>query len=230
MESNNTSKIIAALAKATAEFQPVLADKHIKYGATEFSYANLDSIIQATRPILAKYGLVLISHPITNGKEITLKTTLMHESGEELKAPDFVMFASGIQPKEIGGAITYARRYSQLSFLNVYGEEPDLEEIEKGVQKTTIPPKVSNNPPVSAPQEQPKEASKAAPRNTQEVTQKVVDSIRELVFKLTLEQRDALWSDLGLSKEDVTKIGTMDLNALFDLKGTISSWIEVNNK
>jgi len=212
--------IIASLVKATLEFEQILADKKISYGNTKFNYANLDSVIQGTRKALANNGLVLITDITISDKLVTLYPTLYHTSGDSLEMKGFSINAKSLDPKDIGGAITYGRRYTQLAILNVYGEEPDIEEIEAGKPAERV---VQPNP------SEPKSSAVRDlkhPKDVAEVRERLLSDLRGLITGLSNEKREALWKEFKAKGIDPSKMNESSLQALFSYKVMVKEWIE----
>lgn len=107
-----------ALLAAQAEFQLVPLDKTNPHFRSK--YATLGAVMDATFPALRKHGLV-VSQLMQGDK---LRTMLMHgASGENITADH--PLPAGLNPQQLGSAITYARRYSLAAMLCVVGEEDD---------------------------------------------------------------------------------------------------------
>lgn len=84
-------------------------------------YADLPTILDAISEPLQKAGLVIISIPDGEG----LTSILLHsESGEYISATA-IMKPIKNDPQSIGSAITYQRRYSIGSILNLNIDEDD---------------------------------------------------------------------------------------------------------
>lgn len=128
------SESIANIAKALSGLQseienPKKTEKNPHFGC---SYAPLESVLDAGRPLLSKYGLSIIQNTPTKGKEVIINTIIMHESGEWietcLKLPATAKAKEGkerFDSQSIGAAITYGRRYSLQPILFVNGEHDD---------------------------------------------------------------------------------------------------------
>lgn len=88
-----------------------------------FSYSTLDSINDMIREPLARNGLCLIQQ-VRLTKPATLVTRLLHSSGQWIET---VMPLSPAEagPQAMGSAITYGRRYSIVSLLNIASDEDD---------------------------------------------------------------------------------------------------------
>lgn len=117
--------IYAALAAAQAEFKPVA--KNCVNPAFNSKYADLQSILDATRPALNRHGLFLFQRVTSSTDGVSVETVVTHSSGETLSSG--VLFLPVISPKNpsqaFGSAETYARRYSLSAFLGVSADEDD---------------------------------------------------------------------------------------------------------
>ena len=106
-------------------------------------YADLPSILDAINEPLQNAGLVIISIPDNDG----LTTLLLHsESGEYISATA-IMKPVKNDPQSIGSAITYQRRYSIGSILNLNIDNDDdgnnaSIKTEQEQQKTAVTPKL----------------------------------------------------------------------------------------
>jgi hypothetical protein len=91
---------------------------------TNIKYANLATIIESFRPLLAEHGLCLLQAPTGSKDEMFMTSLLCHESGEwmQFKTP---MVTSLKDPQTVGSAITYFRRYCVSSILNIASDESD---------------------------------------------------------------------------------------------------------
>jgi len=114
--------LIAALCEASKDFPEITKDTENPYFKSQ--YADLATLIKATRPHLAKNGLSVLQLPQTRGAIVILTTLLAHTSGEWL-SNELEMPISKIDAQGVGSGITYARRYSYQSILNIAGEEDD---------------------------------------------------------------------------------------------------------
>lgn len=123
----NKSDTITELAKALVKFNSEV-NKIAKDADNPFfknNYATLDTIIDEIRPILSKYGLSIMQIPSGDGQNVTLKTLLLHESGEWLESDELTMKPVKNDPQAVGSCITYARRYSLAAFLSLNTGEDD---------------------------------------------------------------------------------------------------------
>lgn len=117
--------LVAALAAAQGAFEPIKKNRTVDVtmrdnkGKYSYSYATLDSVIDATRAALSENGLALTS-PVVDG---VLTVYLMHASGEWLASTCKLPSTSDWQG--YGSALTYARRYLISSLLGVASEYDD---------------------------------------------------------------------------------------------------------
>ena len=102
------------------------------------------------RPALRASGLVVSQLPEDINGQLSLRTTLMHTSGEHLSAVTPLSINSGKNgTQEWGKAVTYSRRYGLLSVLGlcvgIVDNDADSDAVAKPAakvehqQSTTIP-------------------------------------------------------------------------------------------
>lgn len=125
--SESIVEIAAALMKFNREVETIKRDgtNKITSGGVTSKYATLDNIIESIRPKLAEHGLMIIQEPGTEEETVTLKTTILHESGEWIESDTLQMKPQKTDPQGIGSTITYARRYQLGALLNLATEEDD---------------------------------------------------------------------------------------------------------
>ena len=90
-------------------------------------YADLYALIEASFPVLSKYGLSVIQGTrwcnLTNGFYIT--TTLLHESGEWFKSELRMPVGGKKDAQAVGGAVTYGRRYGLAAMCGLAQHDDD---------------------------------------------------------------------------------------------------------
>ena len=124
MKSESIKNLTAALVKAQAEMPVVAMDKENPH--MHYSYATLGAIINAVRPILAKYELSLVQFPVNEGDYIGVKSILSHTSGEWMEETVYVILEDKrplSKAQSAGMTITYLRRYAISSLLCLYADE-----------------------------------------------------------------------------------------------------------
>jgi ERF superfamily len=116
--------LAAALAAAQGEFPSIPRNKEVKTGSYSFSYAPLDTILAACRPVLAKHQLALVQLLEHNGNGPAIRTELRHASGGVIGA-SFPLPGDPQSPQQLGSLLTYMRRYAISALLGIAGDEDD---------------------------------------------------------------------------------------------------------
>lgn len=121
VEQTGLHALVEALAAAELEF-PVLTPDAVNphFGS---SYVTLGAIIAATRPALARHGLVLTQTMEPTDAAVHLVTTLRHVQGGSLESR--VPLPAWKGPQDAGSLLTYLRRYSVSGLLNLASEQDD---------------------------------------------------------------------------------------------------------
>lgn len=129
----NPGPLVEALAAAELEFGALVPDATNPHFGSR--YVTLGALIAATRPALARHGLVLTQTLSPNANGVDLVTTLRHVSGATLESRIAVPAWKG--PQDAGSLLTYLRRYSAAGLLNLASEQDDdAEASERGVRET----------------------------------------------------------------------------------------------
>ena len=121
--STETIQLDTALAKAQSEFEVAQENKNNPYFKS--AYADLMSVVQASRPALTKYGISVIQKIIDLDDGKWLITKMKHNSGEwEQSKVRIVPAKNDIQ--SISSTITYMKRVCYVSLVGVVvGDEDD---------------------------------------------------------------------------------------------------------
>jgi hypothetical protein len=121
-KSESIKNLAVALGKAQSEIKAIPFDATNPFFKSK--YTSLGAIIEVTKPILHKNGLT-VSQPVTSDNGLVgITTFLVHDSGEYLESTVTMAIGAGANPaQEAGKAITYLRRYSLASLLNLYSDE-----------------------------------------------------------------------------------------------------------
>ncbi len=160
--SNTTAELSKALAAAQGEFPPIEKDKKVtvstQKGQYTFCYAELSSIIEATKKSLSKHGLSIISAPAASPEGLVLTTRLSHASGEWVEG-DFPL-DKGARPQDLGAQLTYFRRYAVTGLLHIATDDDvdgggDVEAHGPAKQKAAP----TKPPPPKAPEPEPAQES-----------------------------------------------------------------------
>lgn len=121
----NHETLAAALAAAQAAMPAIVKDRVAKIGpGREYRYADLATILATVRPVLGAHGLALTQRTQIRGEAIVLLTELRHSSGEVLDS-EYPVAAIGARHQDMGGALTYARRYALCGLVGIAADEDD---------------------------------------------------------------------------------------------------------
>lgn len=120
--SDEIDKISEAFAIAQGEFKPIEKNKENPHFKSKF--ADLSSILLATREALSKNGLSITQSPTFQDNRINVISRLLHKSGQ------WVETNLSIKPiqdtaQAIGSAVTYGRRYGISALLGVCADDDD---------------------------------------------------------------------------------------------------------
>ena len=117
------SPTISELAKALVRFQGDM--KTIGFDASnpffKSKYATLANLVEMSRGLLSKNGLAISQ---LCGDEGSVTTILMHISGEYISGK-LTLKPVKDDPQGRGSCLTYARRYSLASILNLVSDDDD---------------------------------------------------------------------------------------------------------
>lgn len=124
---NGIDKLVEALAKAQASFDPALKDS--QNPAFRSKYADMASLVRATQSALSANGIVVMQFPISSveQQQAGVRTILAHSSGQSITS-EYMMPAvmrEAYTPQTVGMAITYSRRYAYQAILGIAGEDDD---------------------------------------------------------------------------------------------------------
>jgi hypothetical protein len=113
-----TKNIYQKLYEAKQEIGKVA--KNAKNPHFKNTYADLNALIDAVEPILLEKGLLLLQ-PIKEGKVFTVITNVEDATFVE----SYIDLPNGINPQQMGSAITYYRRYTLQSLLSLQAVDDD---------------------------------------------------------------------------------------------------------
>lgn len=122
--SEQLGELAKALAIAQANYPEIPKTKEVevlmKNGKTyKFKYADLNDITRATRKALSDQGLA-VSQLVSSDH---VRTILIHMSGQFISTT--ASFLSYQNYQEMGGGVTYLRRYCYASIIGAVSEEDD---------------------------------------------------------------------------------------------------------
>jgi len=131
--SETNKEISAALAKAWGELENPKHNSSVKVktksgSSYTFDYTDLKGIFDAVKPIYKEHGISILqnakSHEMNGNLMISVETVFLHESGEWVKSQPISM-PSSTSMQDMGGQITYMKRYSLSALLGLATEKDD---------------------------------------------------------------------------------------------------------
>ena len=133
-----------AFSVAQGEFRNVLKDSDNPFFRSK--YADLGSVMEMIRPVLAKNSLAVSQILEPNSDLAIIETVLLHTSGQWISST-ICLKPKENTPQGMGSAITYARRYSLSALLGVASEVDDDGNTASGKveEKKKFPPRVPNS-------------------------------------------------------------------------------------
>lgn len=123
-KSNSIAGLAAALSAAQSELRPAAMNATNPF--LKNKYADLGSVIEVARPVLAAHGLAVSQHPCGTDGRIEVETILMHSSGEWIASRIGLpaLEERGKSGAQVAGSIiTYLRRYAFAAVLGIYADE-----------------------------------------------------------------------------------------------------------
>lgn len=131
--SESNQKISAALVSAWGKIETPKHNTSVKVttksgGTYEFSYTDLDGIFEAIKEVYKENKIAVLQNAFTERIDgvayVSVETMLLHESGEWVKSePLRAPAAQSMQ--DLGGQITYMKRYSLSAMLGIATEKDD---------------------------------------------------------------------------------------------------------
>ena len=113
-----------------AAIKPAIKDANNP--AFRSKYADLGAVWEAVKQPLQDSGFSVIQSPDFDDKDMWLKTTILHISGEKIEGR-YPVRPSKQDPQGYGSALTYARRYSISAMLGVIADDDDDGNAASGV-------------------------------------------------------------------------------------------------
>lgn len=214
--ADNMKKIYSELSRIQRELK---APKNLFNKFGNYHYRNAEGILEAVKPLLNGYVILINDEPVMIGDRFYIKATVTLTDGEE--SISSVAFAredkekKGMDGSQLTGACsTYARKYA-LNALLMIDDSKDSDDDslspknpanqEEQEEKQFTPPpaaqgtvnKVGNVPPPAPPQNPPQnepEPPKPEPTEVQLFLLKAMKELRE-ERKITVKQNNALFAD-----------------------------------
>ncbi len=131
--SDSNTKIAQALAKSWGELENPKHNASVSVktksgGQYTFDYTDLGGILDEAKRVYKENGISILQNASTkevNGNlMISVETMLLHSSGEWVKSEPLKM-PSSTSMQDMGGQITYMKRYSLSALLGIATEKDD---------------------------------------------------------------------------------------------------------
>jgi hypothetical protein len=89
-------------------------------------YADLESVLASVEGPLAEEGVIILQTCQEIETRLYLRTSLVHAgTGQAIHNDLPILMKNPNNPQELGGAITYARRYGIISILSIVADDDD---------------------------------------------------------------------------------------------------------
>jgi len=124
--SAEIGELAVALAKAQEEMFPAVPNSQNEF--LKNKYANLNAVLSAVRPALCRNRIAFPQTIEVDGEHDYLVTTLIHASGQWIRSRMKLTHEAqkGTNANQaLGGALSYARRYSLTAMTGVSQEDDD---------------------------------------------------------------------------------------------------------
>lgn len=108
----------AAMAAFQAEIPVVEKGKSADAGKYKYDYADLSDVTAAALPLLGKHGLSWVTVPTVVDGNFALLYSLTHETGGSINGV-YPLPSVSTPAQQMGGAITYARRYALCAVTGI---------------------------------------------------------------------------------------------------------------
>lgn len=120
--SQEINEISAALAIAQTALENPEKTKEAKAGSYKYKYADIADVLRTARPVLAEHKIAVIQFTEMRDDQLILLTRLAHSSGQWLQS-EYPICQIGVKHQDMGGALTYARRYALCSLIGIAAED-----------------------------------------------------------------------------------------------------------
>lgn len=114
------------ISAALSRYQGMLQNPKLDKTNPQFKsgYVSLLGVLEATRAAKAECGLAFLHFPNFEEGKCVIDTLITHTSGEYIQRKCSFPIEK-TTPQGMGSAITYAKRYAELSISGIVGEEDD---------------------------------------------------------------------------------------------------------
>jgi hypothetical protein len=208
------TKLYGALAAVQAEMGAVKKDSTNSHFHSE--YTSLGAVIEATRGLLTKHGLVLVQTPFCRDSTAGVTTFLIHTSGEFLSFETSLPLERG-SAHAAGSCFTYARRYAQKCLFNMVDADDDAEEAEgRGRSALQAPKPSAKIPAIKQPDKPPQDrdwlkeiAAAASLAHLETLREEIVARVprdKRVAFSAPYNRRKQELSDEAVNSQEVQQV------------------------
>jgi ERF superfamily len=138
MSEAEPASLHEALVKFQADAPRITKDAKAKVGAYEYEYVKLSTLSEEVLPRLAALGLTWVTKPMIHEPSGQPALGYALSFGDEAIEGVAPLMMKGGGPQDLGGAITYMRRYVLCAVL---GLAPDTDDDAAQAQQASKPPK-----------------------------------------------------------------------------------------
>jgi hypothetical protein len=126
-EAQAPATLTEALMQWQGEAHQVSKDAEADTGKYKYKYLTLDKLLEEVLPKLTELGLLWQTSPAANEQGVPiLRYSLTFVATEGQISGTFpLMVKPGATPQDLGGALTYARRYALVTVLNIGQPDDD---------------------------------------------------------------------------------------------------------
>jgi hypothetical protein len=126
MENNNLSKKFMQVLNEVPNFS---TDETANAGSRVYRYLNLATLLKNIKPIFEKHGIAFTQKVTFNGtgdgrQPLGTVETIIFDENEQQTVCAYPFYLTG-DPQQVGSAITYARRYSLTTILDIFPDKDD---------------------------------------------------------------------------------------------------------
>ena len=122
-KSTEIKNISIAMIKVQSEIKGMTPDAENPFFKS--NYITLDGILEYIRPILTKNEIWLIQEAKGLDTNVSIRTSLIHSSGEFIETESLEMIPNKNDPQVLGSLITYLKRYQLAALLGISSEVDD---------------------------------------------------------------------------------------------------------
>jgi len=145
--SDEINEVLFSIALAKSKMEPLIKDKLSGVGGKKSKYADLEAVLKVVIPQLEPHGLGLTTPQISVNGKWFIQAIVSHKDSKQYVKSCVELLVDSKQissMRDLGSAITYARRYGILGIFNLYGDIPDEDDDGASAGKIKSPERNSN--------------------------------------------------------------------------------------